>query len=101
MQKSHVIYVVESANDILKTNNTKVCFDVIYIFGLDTFLGLYDNEFSVQEAHFRRQSIGISCMMVARKMAKLFTFYFSVWTNYNTLVTEGVRHADCFINGNF
>ena len=48
MQESRVIYVAESANDVLKTNNTQVYFDVIYIFSLDTFPRLYDNEFSVQ-----------------------------------------------------
>ena len=48
MQELRVTYIAESVNDVLKANNTKVHFDVIYIFGLDTFPWLYDNELSVQ-----------------------------------------------------
>ena len=47
---------------------------------------LYDTEFSIQKAHFRGKSIGASCVTIACKTAKLFTFFLQSSQRGRTIV---------------
>ena len=43
---------------------------------LTTFQSFYNSEFKVQKAHFHVESIKASPVMIACKMAKVFTFFY-------------------------